>query len=132
MAAHKNLKFLYLIAIFAGLARGSYLVSIGWTTLVVSNDVARVGQVFVIAMLTNMVAGPLVGVMVDRYNRKHVIIAGHLVIFLSLLMLALALSKGPNLPQIWFFVTVIVVSAFRLRSQRTRFTLKLTGSKPAD
>lgn len=114
MAARKNFKFLYLIAIFEGLARGSYLVSIGWTTLVVSNDVARVGQVFVVAMLTNMVAGPLVGVMVDRYNRKYVIAAGHLVIFLSLLMLALALSKGPDVPQIWFFATVIVVSAFRL------------------
>jgi len=30
----------------AGLARGSYLVCIGWTTLVVIGDVAAVGQVF--------------------------------------------------------------------------------------
>ena len=114
MTPHKNLKFLYLMEIFSGLSRGSYLVCIGWTTLIVSNDVARVGQVFIIAMLTNMLAGPLVGVVVDRYNRKHVTIAAHLLIFLPLLMLALALAERPDLPQIWFFLTVIVVSTFRL------------------
>ncbi len=104
--------------VFAGLARGSYLVCIGWTTLIVSNDVARVGQVFIIAMLTNMLAGPLVGVIVDRYNRKHVTIVAHLLIALPLAVLALALAQGPDnapdLPLIWFFLTVIVVNAFRL------------------
>lgn len=118
MTAHQNLKFLYLMEIFSGLARGSYLVCIGWTTLIVSNDVARVGQVFIVAMLTNMLAGPLVGVIVDRYNRKHVAIVAHLLIALPLAMLALALAQGqdtaPDLPLIWFFVAVIVVSAFRM------------------
>ena len=118
MTAHKNLKFLYLMEVFAGLARGSYLVCIGWTTLIVSNDVARVGQVFIIAMLTNMLAGPLVGVIVDRYNRKHLTIVAHLLIALPLAMLGLALAQGPDnapdLPLVWFFLTVIVVTAFRL------------------
>ena len=114
MTAHKNLKFLYLMEVFAGLARGSYLVCIGWTTLIVSNDVARVGQVFIIAMLTNMLAGPLVGVIVDRYNRKHLTIVAHLLIALPLAVLALALAEEPDLPLIWFFLTVIVVNAFRL------------------
>lgn len=114
MTAHKNLKFLYLMEIFSGLARGSYLVCIGWTTLVVTNDVARVGQVFIVAMLTNMLAAPLVGVVVDRYNRKHLTIVAHLFIALPLAVLALLLSWGPDLPLVWFFATVIVVHTFRL------------------
>jgi hypothetical protein len=36
---NRNLQFLYLMELCAGLARGSYLVCIGWTTLVVIGDV---------------------------------------------------------------------------------------------
>ena len=56
---NKNLFLLYLMELCAGLARGSYLVCIGWTTWVVSGDVAAVGQVFIVAMLTTMLAGPV-------------------------------------------------------------------------
>jgi hypothetical protein len=48
--------------LFSGLARGAYLVCIGWTTLVISNDVATVGQIFVVSSLTFVLAGPIVGV----------------------------------------------------------------------
>lgn len=99
---------------FSGLARGSYLVCIGWTALIVSNDVAKVGQVFIAAMLANIVAGPLVGILADRYNRKHVTIVAHLLISLPLLMLALALAVEPDLSIIWFFLVVILVNTFRL------------------
>ncbi len=100
--------------VFSGLARGSYLVCIGWTALIVSNDVARVGQAFIVAMLTNILAGPLVGVIADRYNRKHVAIVAHLLISLPLLVLGLVLAGGLNLSLIWFFLVVILVSTFRM------------------
>ena len=45
----------------AGSARGAYLVCIGWTTLIVSGDVAAVGQVFIVAMITTIFAGPVAG-----------------------------------------------------------------------
>ena len=37
---------------FSGLARRSYLVCIGWTTLIISNNVATVGQIFFVASIT--------------------------------------------------------------------------------
>jgi len=40
----RNLFFLYLMELCAGSARGAYLVCIGWTTLIVSGDVAAVDQ----------------------------------------------------------------------------------------
>jgi hypothetical protein len=40
----KNVPLLYLMEVFSGFARGSYLGCIGWTTLVISNDVAIVGK----------------------------------------------------------------------------------------
>ena len=60
--------------LFSGLAGGAYLVCIGWTTLVISNDVATVGQIFVVSSLTFMLAGPIVGVVIDRHKRKTLII----------------------------------------------------------
>ena len=61
----------------AGVARGSYLVCIGWTTLIVVCEVAAVGQVFIVAMLTILLGGPITAVFVDRYNRKHLTIVVH-------------------------------------------------------
>ena len=94
---NRNLQFLYLMELCSGLARGSYLVCIGWTTLVVIGDVAAVGQVFIVAMLTVMFGGPIAAVIIDRYNRKHLTIVAHLGIAISLLSLGVAvtLDGGP-------------------------------------
>lgn len=97
----------------AGAARGSYLVCIGWTTLIVIGDVAAVGQVFIVAMITTIVAGPVTAVIVDRYNRKHLTIIAHLCIATALLSLGLAVAFDSGLSLIWFFLTVVVVTIFR-------------------
>jgi hypothetical protein len=110
---NRNLLFLYLMELCAGVARGSYLVCIGWTTLIVVGDVAAVGQVFIVAMLTIMLGGPITAVFVDRYNRKHLTIVAHAGIALSLLALGLAINNNGDLPLPWFFVTVIAVTLCR-------------------
>lgn len=110
---NKNLFFLYLMELCAGLARGSYLVCIGWTTLVVIGDVAAVGQVFIVAMLTTMLVGPVAAVFIDRRNRKHLTIVAHLGIAAALLMLGIAIAYDSNLSLLWFFATVVLVTIFR-------------------
>jgi len=109
----RNLFFLYMMELCAGAARGSYLVCIGWTTLIVIGDVAAVGQVFIVAMITTIVAGPVTAVIVDRYNRKHLTIIAHLCIATALLSLGLAVAFDSGLSLIWFFLTVVVVTIFR-------------------
>lgn len=114
---NKNLIALSLMELFAGLARGAYLVCIGWTTLIVTNDVAKVGQVFIVAMLTNIISGPLIGTIVDRTNRKFLAILAHLFIALPLVALGWALSTSMNVTLFWFFLTVIGVNASRMLYQ---------------
>jgi MFS family permease len=97
----------------AGSARGAYLVCIGWTTLIVSGDVAAVGQVFIVAMITTIFAGPVAGVFVDRYNRKILTIFAHAGIAASLLCLGLAVTFDSELSVLWFFLTVVSVTIFR-------------------
>ena len=109
----QNLFILYFMELCAGAARGSYLVCLGWTTLIVSGDVAAVGQVFIVAMITIMLAGPIVSVFVDRHNRKYLTIIAHLGIAIALSCLGLALAFDSGLPLLWFFLTVIAVTIFR-------------------
>ena len=109
----RNLFFLYLMEVCAGFARGSYLVCIGWTTLMVVGDVAAVGQVFIVAMITNIFGGPVTAVFVDRYNRKRLTMIAHTGIALSLLAIGFAVNQNNSLPLPWFFITVIGVTLLR-------------------
>lgn len=100
--------------VFSGLSRGSFLVCIGWTTLVVTNDVGRVGQVFIVAMLTNLIGGPFIGTVVDRYNRKHLVICAHLGIALTLGFLGLVWLAAADPKVSVLFAAVAVASALRM------------------
>ncbi|MCZ6859372.1 MAG: hypothetical protein O7I42_03670 [Alphaproteobacteria bacterium] len=68
---NREVKLLYLMELFSGLARGAYLVCIGWTTLVISNDVAAVGQIFVVSSLTFMLAVPSSGSLSTVINARN-------------------------------------------------------------
>jgi hypothetical protein len=103
--------------VFAGLSRGSFLVCIGWTTLIVTGEVARVGQVFVVAMLTNILAGPLLGTVVDRYNRKTLTLVAHLGIGLAMTSAGLAIESGAWSNSLVFFTTAITVYVLRILYQ---------------
>ena len=109
----RNLFFLYIMELCAGAARGSYLVCIGWTTLIVSGDVAVVGQVFIVAMITIIFTGPVISVIVDRHNRKYLTIFAHLGIATALSSIGLALTFDSGLALFWFFLTVVIVTIFR-------------------
>jgi len=108
-----NLFFLYLMEFFAGFSRGAYLVCIGWTTLIITDDVATVGQIFVTAMLSSMLFAPVTGVIVDRYNRKSLTIIAHLGIAISMAAIGTALASDAQMPIIWLFMAVIFISIFR-------------------
>ena len=108
-----NLFFLFVMELCAGAARGSYLVCIGWTTLIVSEDVATVGQVFITAMLTTILSGFVVGVIVDRHNRKYLTILSHLGMAITLLLLGFAIALTDDIQIYWFFIAVVAVTVCR-------------------
>ena len=111
---NKEVKLLYLMELFSGLARGSYLVCIGWTTLILSNNVARVGQIFIVASMTFVLAGPIVGVIIDRYKRKKLIILAQFCMAASMLCFGGFFLYTPKLSVLWLFGTVVIVTVFQL------------------
>ena len=98
----RNLLLIYAMDLIAGASRGSFLVCLGWTTLVVSGSVALVGQVFLLGMITTMIAGPLLGALVDRWNRRKVAMGAHASIAVVMLVGALWLT-GDGTPGAGFF-----------------------------
>ena len=102
--------------VFAGLSRGSYLVCIGWMTLVATDQVAAVGQVFIVAMLAGLLGGPFLGVLADRYNRGQVAMAAHLAIAIVMLGMGALLAIGAT-AKAWFFLTAFPVQLLRLSYQ---------------
>lgn len=66
----RDIRLVFRMELFSGFARGSYLGCIGWTTLVLSGNVATVGQVFIVQSATVIVIGPIIGVMIDRHKCK--------------------------------------------------------------
>ena len=113
----RNISILYIMEISSGVSRGSYLACIGWTALLVSDDVARVGQVVIVAMLTNILAGPVIGVLVDRQNRRNLMIGANLGISFLMACLGFIWLNTPTPALIWLFLGVMAITALRLVHQ---------------
>ena len=94
------------------MARGSYLVCIGWTTLVVSDSVATVGQVFIVASITNVLAGPLIGVLIDRHKRKQLIVLSQFLVAVPIASVGFILLNTGSVPVWGLFLIAVVVNFF--------------------
>ena len=114
---NKAIRVLYMFEIFSGMARGSYLVCIGWTTLVISDSVATVGQIFMVASITNVLAGPLIGVLIDRHKRKQLIVLAQILLALPIASVGFILLNTWSIPVWGLFFIAVVVNFFRLMYQ---------------
>lgn len=113
-----NLPYLYAVELFAGLSRGSFLVCIGWVTLVVTGEVAKVGQIFVIGWLTLTFAAPLMGTFVDRLNRKWLAMGAHLGIGIGMIFAGYAIERmDDRAAVILLFGLAVYIFALRLMYQ---------------
>jgi MFS family permease len=114
MIKNKEIALVYCMEMFSGLAYGSYLGCIGWSTLVITNSVATVGQIFIVQAMTMMLAGPVVGVIIDRYKRKHLIMVGQMFISIPMLSLGILLFNTQDFSTFWLFLAVFVASCARI------------------
>ena len=115
---HSNLAYLYAVEVFSGLSRGSFLVCIGWVTLVVTDEVAKVGQIFVIGWLTHTFAAPLLGALVDRWNRKWLALWAHLGIGAGMIAAGGAIERvDAGAGEMLLFGLAVLIFALRLLYQ---------------
>lgn len=109
----REINLLYVLEIFSGLARGSYLGCIGWTALSLSNSVETVGQIVIAQSLSVVICGQFIGVAVDRYQRKNLIVIAQTIIAISMFSMSILLFSTTNLSVVWLFCIAIIVSVSR-------------------
>jgi MFS family permease len=74
-------------------------VAFAWVTLVVTTDPLAVGAIFALRFITLLVLGIPAGVLADRVDRRHLLIANFLgVAAVAALLALLAYSQGDSLP----------------------------------
>lgn len=80
-----KINFIMLLSI-SSFRLGMYFVIIAWHALETTNSTAILGKVFLIGSLTTITLGPFVGVIIDKNNRRLVLMYGQVFITLSSLL----------------------------------------------
>lgn len=71
------LLFLYFAAVtLAGVARGLWVVALGWSSAIVGGSVTLIGIAFLVGHLINVLLAPGVGALIDRRSRKRLAMLG--------------------------------------------------------
>ena len=90
--------------------RGLFIVCIAWSSLVIANDLAVVGLVFVSGHLVNVVFGPFSGAVLDRFNRLAILKYCQISIcFFMSLPLFISFS-GLEIKIVFFYIIMCFVS----------------------
>ncbi len=110
-AATRAVLHLYVLELLSGLARGGFLVCVGWTTLVISESVATVGQIFIVIHLASAISGPIVGVVVDAAPYRRVIIGAQVVIALAMTLFGWGLLAGTGGLMLLFVLAGVITIA---------------------
>lgn len=124
----KEVRLLFVMELLSGLARGAFLICIGWSTLIVSNDVAVVGVIFTVGNITSIIVGPVIGVAIDRYKRKKIIILAQIFIAACVAYIGYLMFNTDGLIHVsWLFIVMIIITSARLM-YRVAFDGILRGS----
>ena len=85
---------LWLSTTSAGFGWAATQVAIGWLALVVTDSVLAVGAVFAVRLIPALVLGIPIGSLVDRYDRRAMLILVNVIAIVPLLMAALVAGTG--------------------------------------
>jgi MFS family permease len=78
----------------AAFGRSVTVVAVGWFTLVESDSILLVGATFAIRLVPSLILGIPLGVIIDRYDRRTVLIVVNLAATLPLLWVAVMAANG--------------------------------------
>jgi MFS family permease len=86
------LTLVYLLIFSAQCSRTMFIVIISWFALSLTGDFASVGRVLVWWPLLSLLVGPIIGVVVDRFNRSGLVVIGESIRTVALTWLVLAVD----------------------------------------
>ena len=91
------------------LGDAAYSVALGFWVLAVTGSTALMGMLMAVSTLPGVLVSPFAGVLIDRYNRKHLLILMDMIRGLSIMLVSVAAFKG--MIAIWMvFAAGIILS----------------------
>lgn len=88
----------FVAALLAAIGSGMYFVAISWYLFKTSGSTMAIGWAFIATTLPGLLLSPVVGVLVDRWNPKHVCAVADLLRGAILLLLAFGMATGSLQP----------------------------------
>lgn len=104
----RNFFLLWQGQMVSALGDASYAIALNFFVLEKTGSTAVMGTVMALVTIPRIICGPLSGVIVDRTDRKKLIIFGDVIRGLSILFIAFAANRG--ILEIWMIMLVAVVS----------------------
>lgn len=105
---NKNFFLLWQGQLVSVLGDALYTIALNFFVLEVTGSAAIMGTVMALVTIPRIILGPVSGVIVDRYDRKKLIISGDVVRGLSILFVAYGANH--DFLEIWMIMVVAVIS----------------------
>ncbi len=108
---NKNFMLLWIGQLVSAFGNAIQYIALMWWVLSVTRSPAILGNVFALAVLPRVVLGPIAGVVVDRVNRKWIIVLADLFRGVIIVWMGLMALKGTL--QVWqlYVIALLVASA---------------------
>lgn len=105
---NKNFFLLWQGQLVSVLGDALYTIALNFFVLEITGSTAIMGTVMALVTIPRIICGPLAGVIVDRYDRKKLIILGDVIRGLSVLFIAFSSQNGTL--KIWMIMTAAIIS----------------------
>ena len=105
---HRNYRLLWGASFLNGLAHWMQNITVAWLAWELSSSPLTVAIVIGTRYIPFLIIGPFIGVLIDRLNRRILLIADHL--FLSVASFAFASMIPSGTVQIWHVVTFMIIT----------------------
>lgn len=101
---YPGFSYLFMASVLSFLGRYMMLVGLGWLVLEITNSSVSLGLVWAISALPNLLFGVLAGVVIDKFDRRQLIIWAFIIIAVGAFLIGLLSSK--NALQLWHILLV--------------------------
>ena len=107
---HRNFRLLWTTTIFSSSARWVQQVSLGWLAFDLTDSAALLGVLLFVYQAPTFALSPLIGVMVDRVDRRKLFIVSQVTMAMVAALLAVDIAAGTV--EVWHLYIFALVSGF--------------------
>ncbi len=108
--AYRDYRFLWMTSLFSSAARTVQQISLAWLTFDLTGSALLLGTVLFIYQFPSLFTAPVIGVLVDRLDRRRILIASQSV--MALLAVAVAVDILLGYVEPWHLMVFAFVSGF--------------------